>query len=66
MLKSNRNRGKPWTHKGISTLKNLANKNTPTNVIGFKLGRTPKAIYTKASQENISLVSSKEVLIIAR
>jgi len=55
MSKSNRNSGKPWTHKEISTLKNLVNKNTPTRVIGFKLGRTAKAIYTKASQEDVSL-----------
>ena len=55
MSKSNRNSGKSWTRKEISTLKNLANKNTPTRVIGFKLGRTPEAIYTKASQADISL-----------
>jgi len=30
-------------------------ENTPTRVIGLKLGRTPDSIYTKASQENISL-----------
>jgi len=55
MSKSNRNSGKSWTHKEIGTLKNLANKNTPTRVIGLKLGRTPEAIYAKASQEKISL-----------
>ena len=33
----------------------LAAKNTPTRVIGFKLGRTEGAIRTKASEEHISL-----------
>ena len=55
MSKSNRNNGKSWTKKDITELKRLASKNTPTRVIGLKLGRTPKAIYTKVSQEGISL-----------
>lgn len=55
MSKSIRNSGKHWTNKEVSTLRSLANKNTPTRVIGFKIGRTPKAVYTKASQEGISL-----------
>ena len=29
--------------------------NTPTRVIGIKMGRTPAALYKKASQEGISL-----------
>ena len=55
MSKSNRNSGKPWTPKDISNLKSLASKNTPTRVIGLKIGRTPESIYAKASQEGISL-----------
>ena len=55
MSKSDRNSGKSWTKKDISNLKSLAKKNTPTRVIGLKLGRTPESIYTKASQEDISL-----------
>jgi hypothetical protein len=55
MSKSTRNSGKPWTGVETKALKSLANENTPTRVIGLKLGRTPDAIYTKASQEGISL-----------
>jgi len=36
-------------------LRSLAKGNTPTRVIGLKLGRTPGAVYTKASEKNISL-----------
>ena len=62
MSKSNRNNGKIWTSKEVSALKNLASKNTPTRVIGLKLGRTPEAIYTKASQEDISLKPTNQSL----
>ena len=55
MAKYNRNSGKQWTQSEISKLKDLAAQNTPTRVIGLKLGRTPSAVSTKASEENISL-----------
>jgi len=55
MSKSNRNSGKPWTQENISTLKKLAKGNTPTRVIGLKLGRTEDAIRSKSSHEGISL-----------
>lgn len=55
MSKSTRNSGKPWTSQDVSQLKDLATHNTPTRVIGLKLGRTPEAIYSKASQEGVSL-----------
>jgi hypothetical protein len=55
MPKYNRNSGKPWTPAEISKLEELAEQNTPTRVIGLKLGRTPAAVSNKASQENISL-----------
>ena len=41
--------------KKLKLLKVFLIQNTPTRVIGLKLGRTPEAIYTKASQEDISL-----------
>lgn len=53
--KSNRNSGKSWSKTDVSTLKQLAKGNTPTRVIGLKIGRTPASIYTKASELNISL-----------
>lgn len=53
--KYNRNGGKAWTSQDVSQLKSLAKQNTPTRVIGLKLGRTPGAISTKAGQVNVSL-----------
>jgi len=50
-----RNTGKQWSSKEVRELKQMVDENTPTRVIGFKLGRTEAAIYTKASEENISL-----------
>ena len=55
MSKSNRNTGKHWTQQEIKQLDKLATQNTPTRVIGFKLGRTEDAVYSKASEEDISL-----------
>ena len=55
MPKYNRNSGKLWTPAEIKKLRNLARENTPTRVIGLKLGRTGNAISSKASEENISL-----------
>ena len=55
MSKANRNAGQPWTPAEVSQLRKLANGNTPTRVIGLKLGRTPGAVQGKASGERISL-----------
>ena len=55
MAKKPANHGNPWTPKQIVQLKKLANQNTPTRVIGLKMGRTEDAIYSKASDKNISL-----------
>lgn len=55
MSKSTRNSGKPWTNQEVKQLEKLADQNTPTRVIGLKLGRTEAAIYSKASIEDISL-----------
>lgn len=55
MAKSDRNSGKPWTSEEVSKLRELAKGNTPTRVIGLKLGRTSGAVSTKASENNISL-----------
>ena len=49
------NTGKLWTKSEVSILKGLAQKNTPTRVIGLKLGRTVAAVRTQASANNISL-----------
>jgi len=55
MAKYNRNSSKPWTPIEVTKLKQLAKGNTPTRVIGLKLGRTPDSVYNKASEKNISL-----------
>lgn len=55
MAKYNRNSGKQWTPGDVKELKNLAEKNTPTRVIGLKLGRTPAAVQSKASEVSLSL-----------
>ena len=55
MPKYIRNTGKPWTSSDVAALKTLARANTPTRVIGLKLGRTADAVRTKASNEGVSL-----------
>jgi hypothetical protein len=55
MAKYNRNSGKEWKPAEIKEIKSLAAKNTPTRVIGLKLGRTEDAVRTKASENKISL-----------
>ena len=50
-----KNSGKSWTLKEEGQLKALVKGNTPTRVIGLKLGRTPAAIQKKASEKGISL-----------
>ncbi len=55
MSKSTRNSGNPWTSQDVKQLKDLAKNNTPTGIIGLKMGRTEAAVSNKASQEGISL-----------
>ena len=55
MSKSTRNSGTNWTSRDVAKVRELANQNTPTRVIGLKVGRTPAAIYKKASEERIPL-----------
>lgn len=55
MSKYNRNSGKSWKSSEITQMKQLARENTPTRVIGLKLGRTKNAIYAQASKEGVSL-----------
>ena len=55
MAKYNRNTGKSWTPTQVAQLKRLAKQNTPTRVIGLKLGRTEDAVRSKASDKGVSL-----------
>jgi len=55
MTKTPPNHGKPWTNSDIKELKHLANQNTPTRVIGLKMGRTEGSVYSAASEAGVSL-----------
>ena len=55
MPKYTRNSGKSWTSSDVRGLKNFVKQNTPTRVIGLKLGRTENAVYSKASEIGVSL-----------
>jgi hypothetical protein len=55
MSKSTRNSGTAWTPSDRSELNRLAGQNTPTRVIGLKLGRTPEAVTSQASRQGTSL-----------
>ncbi|HLX32599.1 MAG TPA: hypothetical protein VKR79_07510 [Gaiellaceae bacterium] len=55
MPKSTRNAGKPWDATDSRALKDLARGNTPTRVIGLKLGRTEDAVRAKAAELKVSL-----------
>ena len=55
MAKQPPNHGEPWTKRDNATLKQLAKENTPTRVIGLKMGRTPGAVQSHASEIGLSL-----------
>lgn len=55
MAKYNRNSGTPWSKEDVQQLRSLARDNTPTRVIGLKLGRTEDAVRAKASELDVSL-----------
>lgn len=44
-----------WLPNELAELRRLAAGNTPTRVIGFKLGRTEQSVRAKASALGISL-----------
>lgn len=55
MAKTPSNHGKTWTTADDKTLRELAKQNTPTRVIGLKMGRTPDAVQSHASEIDVSL-----------
>ena len=55
MAKAPTNHGKAWSPSDNKQLKELAKGNTPTRVIGLKMGRTPVAVQTKANELGVSL-----------
>lgn len=57
MAKNNwpNNRNTQWTPDQKQELRFLADQNTPTRVMGLKLGRTPDAVQSQASKMGVSL-----------
>ncbi|MDD4319429.1 MAG: hypothetical protein PHW10_03855 [Candidatus Peribacteraceae bacterium] len=55
MAKYLRNTGKHWSHQEEKQLAQLADDNTPTRIIGLKLGRSEDAVRNKASELDVSL-----------
>lgn len=49
------NHGKPVTKTVVNQVKELAKQNTPTRVIGLKVGRTENSVRGIAAENNISL-----------
>lgn len=54
-MKNQQNSGKKWSDTDLKKLEKLADGNTPTGLIAYQLKRTEAAIYSKASEVNISL-----------
>jgi hypothetical protein len=54
------NSNKPWTTSEIAELRKLANGNTPTPLIAYKLGRSIPAIYNEANKKNIPLTPTNK------
>ncbi len=55
MAKPPANHGKQWTPAAVTQLKQLAKENTPTRVIGLKMGRTEDSVRAKAGENSVSL-----------
>lgn len=53
--KSKRNAGTRWSPEQERQLRALARGNTPTGVMSLKLGRSPDAVRSKASELGVSL-----------
>jgi hypothetical protein len=55
MAKMPPNSGNPWTPADERQLKELAKGNTPTRLIALKMGRSPAAVSSHASERGVSL-----------
>jgi len=53
--RSERNQGSPWSSQDSRELKRLIRENTPTRVIGLKLGRTVGSVRYHVRKEGLSL-----------
>lgn len=45
----------PWTPEDVAKLRELAEANMPTRLMGLKIGRTPGAVASEAHRQGISL-----------
>ena len=55
MAKEPPHHNEPWSDADKAQLHKLIGQNTPTRVIGLKMGRTEDAVYAKASDLGASL-----------
>lgn len=55
MSKTPKNHGTPWTSAQDRQLRDLAKGNTPTRVMGIKMGRTEDSIRSHAADKGVSL-----------
>ena len=55
MAKPPSNHGKRWTSTDVAQLRQLVKDNTPTRVIGLKMGRTEDSVRAKAGKKSVSL-----------
>ncbi len=55
MAKTPENHGKSWTPSDNNQLMQLARGNTPTRIIGLKMGRSPSAVQGHATEIGLSL-----------
>lgn len=53
--KSTKNSGEPWSASDVQELRDMVDGNTPTRLIGLKLGRTEDAVRDKARELKLSL-----------
>ena len=53
MAKAPKNHRQPWTSADNRELKQLVKQNTPTRVMGLKLGRTPAAVQQHANETGL-------------
>lgn len=54
MAKTPSNHGKDWKPADNRLLRELIRENTPTRVMGLKLGRTPGAVQQRANELGLS------------
>jgi len=55
MAKTPKNHGRTWTAAQDAQFRKLNRQNTPTRVMGLKLGRTEASVYGRAQELGVSL-----------